>query len=237
MRTRALLALSTLTALLLPVASHAGGLVKLSQSGSGILKITGDNAPNRISILQNAGSTHVYGLIDHAGPTELKLGNTTDTDFQFDGVTGILAKLKGGDDALDLDGTDIDPIDLAGSVKIDSGNDDDAVWVRTTAIGRNLQIKTGKGRDRVYLIGVGVSGKPSVRAGHDDDQVLIDDVTSPTFDVKLEKGDDDLCLLNNTIAADVAADGGKGISWIDVIHDPLMAADAVEFEIKGDCWT
>lgn len=73
----------TLATLLLPAAAQAGGVVKLSQSGNGTLKITGDNAPNHIIVIQNAFNTHVTGIADEAGPTVLRSGSDTNNTFAF----------------------------------------------------------------------------------------------------------------------------------------------------------
>lgn len=221
--------------LVAPVA-QAGGIVKVSQSGNGTLKITGDNVRNQILIVQNGGTTDVEGEMDDAGPTRLKVGGVIVDKFGFAGVTGLSVKLKGGDDRLMVDGSVINAFSFSGSVKIDSGNDDDTVWVRDLDAVKDVKIKTGKGRDIVYFLDATVSGKSSIRAGGDDDNVLVQGVVSPTLDIKAEKGDDRVCLLSSTIANGAKVDGGRGVSWIDILHDELVGTQEQNFT-SGVCWT
>ncbi len=232
------LALAGAAVIFLSSTALAGGVVKLSVTNKGKLKVLGDKQANSIVIekLDNA-DIRVSAAPDRFGnDTQLKVGSQNPTLAEFAGVTAIDIKMKNGDDRVDIVRDLEEIVTLDGALKIDMGSDDD-VLVLEEVEPDSLAIKTSKGSDRVTIRAVQVLGKTSINTGGDDDLLFIELLNSGSLDVKMDKGDDSLCIdAGSFIPGKIKVDGGKGTAWWDRIDDDLGIEDSnFEAEENGLC--
>jgi hypothetical protein len=101
-----------------------------------------------------------------------------------------------GDIAFVEDGPPINlPLDVFGSLRINTGGGDDQAWLESVHVAQNMRVNLGGGSDIFSYDWGGVAGRISVDGGSGDDLVALVHVAADTVRIRTRGGDDGVGLV------------------------------------------
>jgi hypothetical protein len=142
---------------------------------------------------------------------------------------GVGVSIVDGDVGISL------PLDVFGSMTINTGGGDDQAWLESVHVAQNLRANLGTGADLLSYDWGAVSGRIAVDAGAGDDIVALAHVVTDTIVIRTRGGNDgvglagvstgqlnvhlgagdDQMLIADTSAASARINGGTGIDSLD----------------------
>lgn len=205
----------------------------------GILKVVGDDLPNRVEIREGSrpdefiidgksyggsdtlingsrwaqrigGVTQGVQVLLHGGNDHLKVYGKSGSDkLAIPGPVGLGIDLGTGNDILYVQQTVVD-----GSSGISGQAGDDKVYVRDSYFAWDLIVDTKSGRDYVNVTRTTAAHFMMVGTGSDDDQLRLDAAGAAWIYVEMGAGNDYASISHSHSALRPGLDGGPGYDRI-----------------------
>ncbi|MBI3463724.1 MAG: DUF11 domain-containing protein, partial [Planctomycetes bacterium] len=160
-------------------ASDTTGVIEAAESSPGnvtarrsrgVLTIRGDRANNAILIVSGAAAGCPTGLCIR-GLRGTKIGGQSGP-VAVVGATHLTVQLGKGNDSVYIVGMG-SPVQIAGNLRIDTGDGDDAVELESVTVGGRGRIEGGRGNDRITVLDAVLSGAFRLNSSSGNDQVRV----------------------------------------------------------------
>ena len=185
---------------------HAGNVsVKVDHRGN--LIITGDKTGNCVRIMPIKDGT---GRVESCDETTFVKGGT---EAYYSGANNdFKIKMRGGNNEIYIirseSGSSTD--NVRDTLEIKTGKGHDKITLNGFSIGDDLKIYTHSGNDRIMLDGILVNDDTKINTGAGNDQVIIDSFFLDEFTLKTKGGTDFVELTDVYFGDDVQINLGKG---------------------------